>query len=51
MRGLITNRDVLANLPVVIAEFGPGCVWRWLRSMLRREHTTFLDVALKTGRS
>ena len=46
MRGFITDRDVLANLRIVLTEFGPRCVLRWLLAVVMRKRTTFLDVAV-----
>lgn len=47
MRGVITLRDVLANLGLVTREFGAGCVVRCLIASLRRQRTTFLEIALR----
>lgn len=47
MRGVITLRDVLANLGLVAREFGPWCVVRCLLASVRRQRTTFLDIALR----
>lgn len=47
MRGVITLRDVLANLGLVNREFGTWCVVRCLLASVRRQHTTFLDIALR----
>ncbi len=47
MRGVITLRDVLANLGLVTREFGARCVVRCLLASLRRQQTTFLDIALR----
>ena len=47
MRGVITLRDVLANLALVTREFGAGCVVRCLIATLRRQRTTFLEIALR----
>jgi uncharacterized protein YbaA (DUF1428 family) len=46
MRGVITLRDVVANLGVVRREFGALCVVRCLLAALSRRRTTFLEVAL-----
>ncbi len=46
MRGVITLRDVLANLHVVLREFGALCVVRCLIASVRRRRTTFLEIAL-----
>lgn len=46
MQGVITIRDVLANLRLVLREFGPACVARCLWAAARRRPTTFLEVAL-----
>ncbi|MBX7102145.1 MAG: hypothetical protein K1X89_30800 [Myxococcaceae bacterium] len=47
MHGVITSKDVLKNLPLIWREFGTGCVVRCLSAVVRREKTTFLDVAVK----
>ena len=47
MRGVITIRDVVLNLGVVLREFGPRCVFRCLFASLRRQKTTFLEVAFR----
>lgn len=44
MRGVITLRDVLGNLRLVLREFGAGCVLRCLVASVRRRPTTFLEV-------
>ena len=38
---------MLKNLPLIWREFGTGCVVRCLSAVVRREKTTFLDVAVK----
>lgn len=45
MRGVITGRDVVANLGLIWREFGAGCVVRCLVAFVTRRRTTFLDVA------
>jgi hypothetical protein len=47
MRGVITLRDVLANVALVRREFGSGCVVRCLFAALSRRRTTFLEIALR----
>lgn len=47
MRGVITLRDVLANVALVRREFGSGCVVRCLLAALSRRRTTFLEIALR----
>jgi len=47
MRGVITIRDVLMNLGLVLREFGPGCLGRCLLATLQRKKTTFLEVAFR----
>ena len=51
MRGVITSKDVLVNIPLIWREFGPLCVIRCMRALLSQQlsgrHTTFLDIALK----
>lgn len=49
MRGVITGRDVVANLGLIWREFGTACVMRCLLAFVTRRRTTFLNVAL--GRS
>jgi len=48
MRGVITDREVLANARLIWSEFGTRCLFRCLSAMLRGERTTFLDLALKS---
>jgi len=45
MRGVITGREVVANLGLIYREFGAGCVLRCLWVMLSGKTTTFLEVA------
>jgi hypothetical protein len=45
MQGVITSKDILRHLPLILREFGPRCAVRALRAVLTRERTTFLDVA------
>ncbi|WP_216609500.1 hypothetical protein, partial [Myxococcus xanthus] len=45
MRGIITGREVVANLGLIYREFGTGCVLRCLWVMLSGKTTTFLEVA------
>jgi hypothetical protein len=47
MRGVITLRDVLVNLDVVLREFGALCVVRCLIAAVRGQRTTFLEIALR----
>jgi len=47
MRGVITLRDVLGNLGLVLREFGPLCVVRCLIASVCRQRTTFLEIALR----
>jgi hypothetical protein len=47
MNGVITTRDVVANLGLIWREFGTVCVLRCLHAALKREPTTFLAVACK----
>lgn len=48
MRGVITLRDVMSNLGVVLREFGALCVVRCLVASLRRQKTTFLEIAVRS---
>ncbi len=45
MQGIITSKDILRHLPLILREFGPRCAVRAIRAVLTRERTTFLDVA------
>jgi hypothetical protein len=47
MIGIITLRDVLANLVLVTREYGAGCVVRCFIATVRRQRTTFLEIALR----
>jgi hypothetical protein len=47
MRGVITNRDILANLGVVWREFGALCALRCVLVLVSGRRTTFLDVAMR----
>lgn len=47
MQGVITLRDVLLNLGVVLREFGPRCLGRCFLAALRNKKTTFLEVAFR----
>jgi hypothetical protein len=46
MRGVITTKDVVVNLGLIWREFGITCVFRCLYAVVKRQETTFLDVAL-----
>ncbi|MCE9670263.1 hypothetical protein LY474_20910 [Myxococcus stipitatus] len=50
MRGVITLRDVVSNLGVVLREFGALCVVRCLVASLRGRQTTFLEIAVRPRR-
>lgn len=50
MRGVITLRDVLAHSGLVWREFGGRCLARCLLSALRRQPTTFLELAFPDTR-
>ena len=50
MRGVITARDVVANLGLIWREFGAACLCRCLYAFVTRKRTTFLDEALKERR-
>ena len=47
MRGLITEREVLANLGLIWREFGPRCLLRVVWGLLSGRPITFLECALK----
>ena len=44
MRGVITNRDVVKNLGLILREFGAGTFLRCLWVVATRRSTTFLEV-------
>ncbi|HEY1417777.1 MAG TPA: hypothetical protein VGF41_07715 [Myxococcaceae bacterium] len=46
MRGVITSRDVLQNVGLIIREFGPRCLLRCVWAMVTRRTTTFLELAV-----
>jgi hypothetical protein len=50
MRGVITGRDVMANLGVVWREFGSRCVLRCLLAWATGRRTTFLALAFTDAR-
>lgn len=45
MRGVITLWDVIRNGRTVVREFGAPCFLRCLLTALRRQPTTFLEIA------
>ncbi len=45
MDGVITTRDVIKNLPLIWREFGTVCALKCIKAVVKRERTTFLDVA------
>jgi hypothetical protein len=47
MRGVITNRDVVANFRLIWREFGLGTLLRCMWVCLEGRQTTFLDVAFR----
>ena len=47
MRGVVTGRDVLVNLRTIWVEFGPRVTFSCVGALLRRKHTTFLDLAMR----
>ena len=47
MRGVITGREVLANLWVIWREFGTSCLCRCLVACVSGSRSTFLEVAVK----
>ncbi len=50
MQGVITSRDVLANVRLIQSEFGVMCLLRCLVAVVRGQRTTFLDTAVKHSR-
>jgi hypothetical protein len=51
MNGVITSKDVLANMGLIWREFGPGCFVRCVKALfsglVSGKPTTFLEVAVK----
>jgi hypothetical protein len=47
MRGVITLRDVVANLGLIAREFGGRTLLRCLYAACTRRRTTFLEVAFR----
>lgn len=47
MRGVITEKEVISNLGLIVSEFGIGTLLRCLVAVVKRERTTFLDIACK----
>ena len=51
MNGVITSKDVLANLGLIWREFGPSCFVRCVKALVSGlvsgKPTTFLEVAMK----
>ena len=51
MNGVITSKDVIANMGLIWREFGPGCFVRCMKALVSGlvsgKPTTFLEVALK----
>lgn len=47
MNGVITTKDVLANLGLIWREFGARCAIRCVLSLASGKTTTFLDVAVR----
>jgi hypothetical protein len=45
MRGVITGREVVANLGLIYREFGANCLMRCLWALVSGKSTTFLEVA------
>lgn len=50
MRGVITGREVLANLGLIYREFGATCLVRCLWALARGKSTTFLEVVCCSSR-
>jgi hypothetical protein len=48
MQGVITSKDILRHLPLILREFGPRCAVKALRAVITGKRTTFLDVACGT---
>ena len=49
MIGVITSRDVLRNLHVIVREFGVLCTLRCFGACLFGPKTTFLEIAFRPG--
>lgn len=50
MRGVITGREVVANLGLIYREFGASCLVRCLWVLVSGKSTTFLEVACQCER-
>lgn len=50
MRGVITQRDVLANFRLIWREFGSRCALRCFVAAFSTRPTTFLDVVFCSRR-
>ncbi|WP_224244842.1 hypothetical protein [Hyalangium gracile] len=50
MRGVITGREVVANLGLIYREFGASCLVRCLWALVSGKSTTFLEVACQCER-
>lgn len=50
MRGVITGREVVANLGLIYREFGASCLVRCLWALVSNKSTTFLEVACQCER-
>ncbi|HUM10274.1 MAG TPA: hypothetical protein VLT82_04905 [Myxococcaceae bacterium] len=44
MRGIITGRDVILNVGIILREFGLRCLVRCLWVLASGKRTTFLEV-------
>ncbi len=44
MRGTITAKEVLLEMPTIVRLWGPACYLRCLRAALSRKPSTFLEV-------
>jgi hypothetical protein len=44
MRGVITNREVVRHLGLILREFGTRCAFRCLWALATRRSTTFLEL-------
>jgi hypothetical protein len=48
MRGVITTRDVIANLRLIWREFGSRCALRCVVAVVMMKKTTFLELVYGT---
>lgn len=50
MRGVITTRNLLANAPTIIQEFGVLCYMKCVAAAFSRRDVTFLECVMRIRR-